>query len=111
MVRRRGGGPDQRSGYVPGPLREPRQALRLLARKGVIAPGSDADIVVLDPAAESVLTAADHVQNVDYTPYEGTPLCGGIAQVYLRGRLAVDGGRLMEELPAGAFIPRGKCQL
>lgn len=80
-------------------------------RKGVIAPGSDADIVVLDPAAESVLTAADHVQNVDYTPYEGTPLCGGIAQVYLRGRLAVDGGRLMEELPAGAFIPRGKCQL
>ncbi len=80
-------------------------------RKGTIAPGSDADIVVLDPSAEGVLTAADHVQNVDYTPYEGMALRGGIDQVYLRGRLAVDGGRLVEDLPAGQFIPRGKCQL
>lgn len=80
-------------------------------RKGVIAPGSDGDVVVLDPAAESVLTATDHVQNVDYTPYEGTPLRGGIAQVYLRGRLVMEGGRLAEDLPAGRFIPRGKCRL
>ena len=79
-------------------------------RKGVIAPGSDADIVVYDPAADSVITAADQVQNVDYNPYEGFQTRGSIAQVYLRGHLAVDRGRVLAE-NRGAFIPRGPCSL
>ena len=78
-------------------------------RKGVIAPGSDGDIVVYDPAASSVITAADQAQNVDYTPYEGRKTAGSIAQVYLRGRLAVDHGRVLET--KGHFIHRGKNQL
>ncbi len=63
-------------------------------QKGVIAPGSDADLVVLDPDAQGLLTAADQGANVDYCPYEGLKTSGVITQVYLRGQLAMDGGRL-----------------
>ncbi|MBD5169972.1 MAG: dihydropyrimidinase [Oscillibacter sp.] len=78
-------------------------------RKGVIAPGSDADIVIYDPAANSVITAAAQTQNVDYTPYEGWETSGSIAQVYLRGQLAVDHGEIQNV--SGQFIPRGRNQL
>ena len=78
-------------------------------RKGVIAPGSDADIVIYDPAVNSVITAAAQTQNVDYTPYEGWETSGSIAQVYLRGQLAVDHGEVRDV--SGQFIPRGKNQL
>ena len=79
-------------------------------RKGVIAPGSDADIVLYDPEADSVITAAGQIQNVDYNPYEGFETKGSIAQVYLRGRLAVDHGTVLAGND-GQFIPRGKCCL
>ena len=79
-------------------------------RKGVIAPGSDADIVVYDPAADSIITAADQAMNVDYSPYEGFHTAGNVARVYLRGALAVDHGRVLAG-PDGQFIPRGKCIL
>lgn len=78
-------------------------------RKGVIAPGSDGDIVVYDPGADGAISAADQAQNVDYTPYEGWKMAGSIVQVYLRGRLAVDHGRVLES--KGEFIRRGKNQL
>lgn len=78
-------------------------------RKGTIAPGSDGDIVVYDPVAGGVISAADQAQNVDYTPYEGWKTAGSIAQVYLRGRLAVDHGRVLET--KGQFIHRGKNEL
>ena len=80
-------------------------------RKGVIAPGSDADIVVFDPTANGVIRAADHVQNVDYNPYEGFRTAGSIARVYLRGRLAVDGGRVLLREGDGQFVRRGKSAL
>ena len=74
-------------------------------RKGVIAPGSDADIVVLDPEARGLLTAADQAANVDYCPYEGWVTQGVIDQVYLRGQLAVDHGQILTG-PVGRYIPR-----
>lgn len=79
-------------------------------RKGIIAPGSDADIVVIDPEADGIITAADQIQNTDYTPYEGIATKGCIAQVYLRGRLAVDHGEVIAD-QSGQFIPRGKSLL
>ena len=74
-------------------------------RKGVLAEGSDADIVVYDPNADRVITAKDQLANVDYTPYEGFQTKGSIAQVYLRGRLAVSGGEL-RIASEGVYIPR-----
>ena len=70
-------------------------------KKGILAPGSDADIVVLDPDAQGCITAADQAANVDYSPYEGWVTQGKIDQVYLRGHLTVDKGEIL-----GA--PRGK---
>ena len=78
-------------------------------RKGLIAPGSDGDIVVLDPASEGAISVDNHVQNVDYTPYEGWRTKGSIVQVYLRGNLAVDRGQVLN--PQGRFITRGRCSL
>jgi len=48
---------------------------------------------------------------VDYNPYEGFVTAGGIRQVWLRGRLAVEDGRVLEGTPGGKYIARGKCSL
>jgi len=74
-------------------------------RKGVLAVGSDADIVVLDPHAKGLLTAEDQAANVDYCPYEGLETSGIIEQVWLRGQLAVDRGEILTG-PVGTYIPR-----
>lgn len=74
-------------------------------RKGVLAEGSDADIVVYDPEANTVITADDQLSAAGYTPFEGFRTRGSIAQVYLRGNLAVDHGRLTDAAQ-GAYIPR-----
>lgn len=79
-------------------------------RKGHIAPGADADIVVYDPNIDGVITARDQVANVDYAPYEGMKTAGHIAQVWLRGKLSVEEGAILGE-PEGQYIPRGKCTL
>ncbi len=76
-------------------------------RKGVLAVGSDADIVVIDPNAKGLLTAADQAANVDYCPYEGRETSGAIEQVYLRGQLAVNQGEILTG-PIGTYIPRKK---
>ena len=73
--------------------------------KGVIVPGSDADIVVYDPEADTVITAQTQLSAAGYTPYEGFKTKGSIAQVYLRGTLAVDHGE-MKTGPIGTYIPR-----
>ena len=74
-------------------------------RKGVIAPGSDADLVVYDPEADKTITAETQLSAAGYTPYEGWRTKGSIAQVYLRGTLAVDHGE-MKTGPIGTYIPR-----
>ena len=74
-------------------------------RKGVLAPGSDADIVVYDPSADHTITAATQHSQAGYTPFEGFAVTGGIAQVYLRGQLAVDHGTCKAG-PIGTYIPR-----
>ena len=74
-------------------------------QKGVIAPGSDADIVVLDPNAIGTLTAEGHGSMADYCPYEGWQTSGVIEQVWLRGQLAVDRGNILIK-PVGKYTPR-----
>ena len=88
----------------------PAKLYGMYPRKGVIAKGSDADIVVYDPQADHVIRAEDMVSRAGYTPYEGFVTRGSIAQVWLRGRKVVDGGALLSGC-SGKYIPRGKCQL
>lgn len=79
-------------------------------RKGVLRPGSDADIVVYDPQADHVIRAEDMVGKAGYTPYEGFVTRGSIAQVWLRGHLAVDHGAVLSGCE-GKYIVRGKNSL
>ena len=75
-------------------------------RKGVLAAGSDADIVVLDPNAEGVFSAEHEHSAAGYTPYEGMARRGAIERVYLRGQLVVKDGELVAK-NAGQYIARG----
>ncbi len=74
-------------------------------RKGALLPGSDADIVVIDPTRKKIITASDWVTNCDNTPFEGMQLTGSIEKVFLRGNLCVDDGRLIRR-GTGKFIKR-----
>lgn len=74
----------------------PARLYRLYPRKGVIAPGSDADLVVWDPEAEWTLSEKTQQSAADYCPLEGTRLKGRGEQVYLRGRLVARNGELLE---------------
>ena len=88
----------------------PAKLYGMFPRKGVIAEGADADIVVYDPAADHVIRAEDMVGAADYNPYEGVVTRGSVKQVWLRGKLAVNEGRVLAG-PEGKYIRRGKCCL
>ena len=89
----------------------PAKLYGLYPRKGVLAPGSDADIVIYDPGDSHVIRAEDCVANVDYNPYEGFVTAGGIREVWLRGRKTVENGKVLDTVPAGMYLARGKCDL
>ncbi|MBQ0037055.1 MAG: dihydropyrimidinase [Clostridiales bacterium] len=88
----------------------PAKLYGMYPRKGIIAKGADADIVIYDPQADHVIRAEDMVANVDYNPYEGFITRGSIAQVWLRGNLAVDHGTVVAACN-GQYIARGKNAL
>lgn len=104
-------GRNDRRRNVPHPVRKSREALRApIPPRGVIAAGSDADIVVYDPRASHILSARDMVTKAGYTPFEGLRTEGGIAKVYLRGSLMVEDGRIVGG-PEGQYLRRGLCTL
>ena len=87
----------------------PAKLYGLYPRKGRIAPGADADIVIYDPDADHTLHAADMVSRCDYTPFEGFRTSGSITAVYLRGMPAVERGTVYDV--KGEYLKRGKCAL
>ena len=84
----------------------PAKLYGLWGRKGAVAEGFDADLVIYDPAGEKTIRAADLIANVDYNPYEGFRIVGGIEQVWLRGTLGAEHGRVLADR-GGVFLPRG----
>jgi dihydropyrimidinase len=79
--------------------------LGLYPQKGAIAPGSDADIVLIDPSIRRALTRDDfHVS--DYSPWEGWPIEGWPVTTILRGRVVVENGRLVADAREGKLVRR-----
>ena len=66
--------------------------------------------MVYDPRASHVIRSDDSLSRSDYNPYEGFVTSGGVTQVYLRGRLAVDQGAVIAG-PDGLYLARGKSSL
>ena len=85
----------------------PARLFGLFPRKGTIAVGSDADMVVFDPDAETVISAQTHHMNVDYNLYEGMRVKGVPETVIVNGRVLVEDGQYTGIQAGGRFLARG----
>ena len=80
-------------------------------KKGTIAVGADADIVVFDPDKEHVISVDSHHMNCDYSAYEGWEVTGKTETVLLRGKIAIENNECHLKPGDGKFISRGKSSL
>ncbi|WP_405662846.1 dihydropyrimidinase [Streptomyces sp. RK9] len=88
----------------------PARMFGLYPKKGTIAPGADADVVVYDPAATQVISAETHHMNVDYSAYEGKQVTGRVETVLSRGELVIDQREFTGRAGHGLYTPRATCQ-
>jgi dihydropyrimidinase len=88
----------------------PAKLFGLFPKKGTIAVGSDADVVLFDPLASQTVHAHDLHGNCDYTLLEGRTLRGRVDKVFLRGQLIVDGTHWLGREGMGRFVPRGEVR-
>jgi dihydropyrimidinase len=86
----------------------PAKLFGLYPRKGTIAVGSDADIVVFDPEKQVTITAADQRSKTDYNLYEGTQVTGSPETVLLRGHVLVENDELVAQPGIGQYIARAR---
>ena len=86
----------------------PAKLFGLYPRKGTIAVGSDADIVIFDPEKRVTITASDQHSRIDYNLYEGTEVVGSPETVLLRGNVLVDDGELVQPPGIGRYVARAR---
>jgi dihydropyrimidinase len=84
----------------------PAKIFGMFPKKGTIAPGSDADVVIFDPERKLTFSAKDLHQRVDYTPYEGRTVTGAADVVISRGEVIVEGGKFLGRAGRGSFLKR-----
>ena len=81
----------------------------MFPKKGTIAVGSDADIVLFDPNKPQVRSAKTHTSNCDYNLFEGMKVDGSVTTVLSRGKVVVDKGKFVGDAGDGKFLKRGRC--
>ena len=86
----------------------PAKLFGLYPRKGTIAVGSDADIVIFDPEKRLTITAATQHSKSDYNLFEGTEVTGSPETVLLRGHVLVENGELVAQPGIGQFVARAR---
>lgn len=84
----------------------PARVFGLYPRKGTLAPGADADVVIFDPEREVTITHDLLHEHVDYTPYEGAAVCGYPVKTISRGRVVADDGVFTGISGHGTFLLR-----
>ena len=77
----------------------------LYPRKGALAVGSDADIVLLDPSKARIIRK-EELHETDYTPWEGHEVSAWPSMTILRGKIVVEDGNFAGDLRDGQFLPR-----
>ncbi|HEY2793199.1 MAG TPA: dihydropyrimidinase [Micromonosporaceae bacterium] len=85
----------------------PARMFGLYPRKGIVAPGSDADIVLYDPAGRTRIGVATHHMNMDYSAWEGYEIAGRVDTVISRGSVVVSDGTYHGHAGHGRFLRRG----
>lgn len=85
----------------------PAKLYGLWGRKGAIAPGFDADLVLLDPKGSKTITVSEQVSRCDYAPLEGRQLKGCITEVFLRGQLTAKDGKVLVK-SRGQYLKRSE---
>jgi len=96
--------------YVEVACTNPAKIFGMFPRKGTIAIGSDADIIIIDPNEKHTISAKTHHMNVDYSAYEGWELTGKVKTVLLRGEVAIDNNECKVKKGYGKFIKRNKVK-
>lgn len=84
----------------------PAKLFGLFPRKGTLAPGSDADIVIFDPSRKTTIQAGKLHMNTDFSPYEGMEVTGAPKMTILRGRVIYKDGEITGKEGCGEFVPR-----
>ena len=84
----------------------PARIFGMYPKKGTIAPGSDADLVLWDPKAEHTISAKTHNMRVDYSMFEGFKVRGNAKQVYSRGERIVENGKYLGKAGRGSYLRR-----
>jgi len=100
------GGRISRERWVEVISAAPARMFGLAGRKGVVAPGADADLVIYDPTRRHTISAATHHMDVDYSCYEGREVMGGSDVVLSRGKVIVEDGEWKGSRGAGRFLKR-----
>ena len=85
----------------------PARIFGLFPRKGIIQVGSDADLLILDPQGDRIITARDHQSNAGYTLFEGWEVKGRPWMTLLRGKVLLDQGELRQAPGIGQFVESG----